>query len=116
MIPYYVAAIGDSAFVNCTSMTQSIIPRNTATIASNAFSYPKKLTVYDPTGSYAQQYALQKGIKFVAQDIRATSLRLNVTGKTLERWDDFQLITTVSPQNFTDEIVWTSSDENVAFR
>lgn len=114
VIPYYVASIGDSAFVNCTSLAKITIPRKTTSIASNAFSYPKKLTVYGPTGSYAQQYASQKGIKFVAQDIRATSVRLNVTGKTMEKWDDFQLIATVAPQNFTDEIIWTSSDENVA--
>ena len=114
VLPYQVASVEDSAFVNCTSLAKITIPRKTTSIASNAFSYPKKLTVYGPTGSYAQQYASQKGIKFVAQDIRATSVRLNVTGKTMEKWDEFQLIATVAPQNFTDEIIWTSSDENVA--
>ena len=114
VLPYQVASVEDSAFVNCTSLAKITIPRKTTSIASNAFSYPKKLTVYGPTGSYAQQYASQKGIKFVAQDIRATSVRLNVTGKTMEKWDEFQLMATVAPQNFTDEIIWTSSDENVA--
>ena len=114
IIPYNVESIGDSAFVNCTKLTQITIPRKTTSIASNAFSYPKKMTIYAPTGSYAQEYASQKGIKFVVQDIAATSVSLNVTSKTLERDDGFQLMASIAPQNFTDEVVWTSSDEKVA--
>ena len=114
MIPYNVTTIGDSAFVNCTKLTQITVPRNTTSIASNAFSYPKKMTMYGPSDCYAQTYASGKGIKYVTQDIHATSVSLDITEKTAERYDDFQLTATIAPLNFTDAVVWTSSNEEVA--
>ena len=114
MIPYNVTTIGDSAFVNCTKLTQITVPRNTTSIASNAFSYPKKMTMYGPSDCYAKTYASGKGIKYVTQDIHATSVSLDITEKTAERYDDFQLIATIAPLNFTDAVVWTSSNEEVA--
>ena len=114
MIPYNVTAIGDSAFVNCTKLTQITVPRNTTSIASNAFSYPKKMTMYGPSDCYAETYASGKGIKYVTQDIHATSVSLDITEKTAERYDDFQLTATIAPLNFTDAVVWTSSNEEVA--
>ena len=114
VIPYNVTTIGDSAFVNCTKLTQITVPRNTTSIASNAFSYPKKMTMYGPSDCYAQTYANGKGIKYVTQDIHATSVSLDITEKTAERYDDFQLTATIAPLNFTDAVVWTSSNEEVA--
>ena len=114
VLPYSVTAIGDSAFVNCTKLTQITVPRNTTSIASNAFSYPKKMTMYGPSGCYAQTYANGKGMKYVAQDIHATSISLDITTKTAERYDEFQLTATIAPQNFTDAVTWTSSNEDVA--
>ena len=114
VIPYNVTTIGDSAFVNCTKLTQITVPRNTTSIASNAFSYPKKMTMYGPSDCYAETYASGKGIKYVTQDIHATSVSLDITEKTAERYDDFQLTATIAPLNFTDAVVWTSSNEEVA--
>ena len=114
VIPYNVTTIGDSAFVNCTKLTQITVPRNTTSIASNAFSYPKKMTMYGPSDCYAKTYASGKGIKYVTQDIHATSVSLDITEKTAERYDDFQLTATIAPLNFTDAVVWTSSNEEVA--
>ena len=42
----------------------------------NAFSYPKKMTMYGPSDCYAETYASGKGIKYVTQDIHATSVSL----------------------------------------
>lgn len=114
VIPYNVTTIGDSAFVNCTKLTQITVPRNTTSIASNAFSYPKKMTMYGPSDCYVQTYASGKGIKYVTQDIHATSVSLDITEKTAEHYDDFQLTATIAPLNFTDAVVWTSSNEEVA--
>ena len=114
VIPYNVTTIGDSAFVNCTKLTQITVPRNTTSIASNAFSYPKKMTMYGPSDCYAQTYASGKGIKYVTQDIHAISVSLDITEKTTERYDDFQLTATIAPLNFTGAVVWTSSNEEVA--
>ena len=114
VIPYNVTTIGDSAFVNCTKLTQITVPRNTTSIESNAFSYPRKMTMYGTSDCYAQTYANGKGIKYVAQDIHATSIRLDITNKTAEYYDEFQLTATIAPQNFTDAVTWTSSNEDVA--
>ena len=114
VIPYNVTTIGDSAFVNCTKLAQITVPRNTTSIASNAFSYPKKMTMYGPSDCYAETYASGKGIKYVTQDIHAISVSLDITEKTTERYDDFQLTATIAPLNFTDAVVWTSSNEEVA--
>ena len=114
VLPYNVTTIGDSAFVNCTKLTQITVPRNTTSIASNAFSYPKKMTMYGPSDCYVQTYASGKGIKYVTQDIHATSVSLDITEKTAEHYDDFQLTATIAPLNFTDAVVWTSSNEEVA--
>ena len=114
VIPYNVTTIGDSAFVNCTKLTQITVPRNTTSIASNTFSYPKKMTMYGPSDCYAETYASGKGIKYVTQDIHATSVSLDITEKTAEHYDDFQLTATIAPLNFTDAVVWTSSNEEVA--
>ena len=114
VLPYNVTTIGDSAFVNCTKLTQITVPRNTTSIASNAFSYPKKMTMYGPSDCYAQTYASGKGIKYVTQDIHAISVSLDITEKTTERYDDFQLTATIAPLNFTGAVVWTSSNEEVA--
>ena len=114
VLPYNVTTIGDSAFVNCTKLTQITVPRNTTSIASNAFSYLKKMTMYGPSDCYAKTYASGKGIKYVTQDIHATSVSLDITEKMAERYDDFQLTATIAPLNFTDAVVWTSSNEEVA--
>ena len=114
VLPYNVTTIGDSAFVNCTKLTQITVPRNTTSIASNAFSYLKKMTMYGPSDCYAETYASGKGIKYVTQDIHATSVSLDITEKTAEHYDDFQLTATIAPLNFTDAVVWTSSNEEVA--
>ena len=114
VIPCNVTEIGDSAFVNCTKLTSVTIPRKTQTIASNAFSYPKKMTIYGVSDTYAQTYAADKGITFVAQDVPATGISLNENQVTVQKYENFQLIATINPTNFTDEVIWTSSDETVA--
>ena len=72
------------------------------------------MTMYGPSDCYAKTYASGKGIKYVTQDIHATSVSLDITEKTAERYDDFQLTATIAPLNFTDAVVWTSSNEEVA--
>ena len=72
------------------------------------------MTMYGPSDCYVQTYASGKGIKYVTQDIHATSVSLDSTEKTAERYDDFQLTATIAPLNFTDAVVWTSSNEEVA--
>ena len=112
--PKKVMSIEDSAFANCTDLKQVFITRKIISIAENAFSYPKKMTMYGPSDCYAQTYAEEKNIKYVIRDIHATSVQLNITNKTSDYFDEFQLTASITPQNFTDAVVWTSSNEDVA--
>ena len=114
VIPYNVTTIGDSAFSVCLNLTEISIPRRTTSIASNAFSYPRKMTVYGAIDTYAETYAGSKGMTFTAVDIPAEIITLNETDITLDKRVNFQLIAAISPMNFTDEVVWTSSNENIA--
>lgn len=113
VIPYRVAKINDHAFANCTNLTSVTIPRATTTISSNAFSYPAKMTVYGVAGTYAETYANERGMKFVNQEIPATSVTLTPSTLTLNKGATATLAMTVEPANFTDVVSWKSSDTSV---
>lgn len=68
VVPSTVESIDKNAFTNCTALTSITIPKATTSIASNAFSKCTNLTIYGYADSYAQQYATEKGIPFVALD------------------------------------------------
>ena len=114
VIPYQVTTIGENAFSNCTNLTQVTLPRSITSISTNAFSYPKKITMYGPANCYAQIYADEKGIKYVEQYVRASSVDMDIKEKISECYDGFQLTATITPQNFTEDVWWTSSNEEIA--
>lgn len=55
--------IGASAFSCCTSLTSLIIPRSVNSIAATAFSACPSLVLFCHRGSYAHQFAQERGIK-----------------------------------------------------
>ena len=112
-LPYRLQTVYANAFTNCTSLTEVTIPRNTSSIASNAFSYPTKMTVYGITGTYAETYAKSVGAKFVNKEVKATKVQLSETNLSINKGETTTLILTVTPQNFTDEVTWKSSNTNV---
>ncbi len=67
-VPSTVTSIGNLAFNACTSLEKVLIPKETVSIADNAFKDDDNLTIYGYTDSYAEQYAADKNIKFVALD------------------------------------------------
>lgn len=52
------------AFANCPNLTDVIVPPSVRQINNEVFLNCKKLTVYGAIGSYAEQYALSRGIPF----------------------------------------------------
>ena len=112
-LPYRMQTVEANAFTNCISLTEVTIPRNTSSIASNAFSYPTKMTVYGITGTYAETYAKGVGAKFVNKEVKATKVQLSETNLSINKGETTTLILTVTPQNFTDEVTWKSSNTNV---
>ena len=65
-IPDSVTSIGNCAFYNCTSLTSITIPDSVTSIGYDAFSRCTSLTIHGYSGSYAETYAKNNNIPFVA--------------------------------------------------
>lgn len=66
-IPSAVASIGLAAFKGCNSLTSVTIPGSVKSIGFSAFEGCPNLTFYTPLNSYAESYAKDNGIAFVAK-------------------------------------------------
>ena len=114
VLPYRVSKVGDNAFKNCVALTEITIPRATTSISTSAFSYPAKMTVYGISGTYAETFANQQGMKFVNKAVKATNVVLDKTELTLNKGMKYSLTMTVTPATFTDEVSWKSTNVDVA--
>ena len=114
VLPYRVSKVGDNAFKNCVALTEITIPRATTSISTSAFSYPAKMTVYGISGTYAETFANQQGMKFVNKAVKATNVVLDKTELTLNRGMKYSLTMTVTPATFTDKVSWKSTNVDVA--
>lgn len=114
ILPYQVETIEDNAFKNCTKLKKITIPKATTSISDSAFSYPDKMTIYGVAGSYAEQYAKENDIAFVAQQIATEKITLTETELTLGRNEEYQLSAGLNPMDSTDEVIWSSLDEKIA--
>ena len=114
VLPYTVTEIGNNAFKNCVALKTISIPRNTSVIGTSVFSYPAKMTIYGVTGTYAEKYAGEQGIKFVAIDKKAEKVSLDKSELTINEGQTVQLSLNVEPKDFTDEVSWKSTDTNIA--
>lgn len=114
ILPYQMETIEDNAFKNCTKLKKITIPKATTSISDSAFSYPDKMTIYGVAGSYAEQYAKENDIAFVAQQIATEKVTLTETELTLGRNEKYQLTAGLNPMDSTDEVIWSSSDEKIA--
>lgn len=66
-IPSNVKTIGYSAFDDCKNLVSLIIPSSVTNIQNGAFCDLEKLTIYGELGTYAERYAKENGIPFIAQ-------------------------------------------------
>ena len=112
-LPYRTASIGATAFKDCVKFTSITIPRATTTIDSTAFSYPAQMTIYGVSGTYAETFATENDITFVNQEVNATEVSLNNTTLELNKGATATLVMSVTPADFTDEVVWKSTDTDV---
>ena len=65
-LPSTAKSIGSYAFKDCAALTKIVIPSGVTTIQANSFMNCNSLTIYGYAGSYAQTYANNNGISFVA--------------------------------------------------
>ena len=113
VLPYRVEAIGNNAFKNDVSLTEITIPRATTSIGSSVFSYFNKMTIYGIPGTYAETYAKENGIKFVAKEVKATKATLDKNELTINNGYRHTLKLSVEPEDFTDEVTWKSTNTDV---
>ena len=113
VIPYGVVEIGSEAFARCTGLTSITIPRTVESISTSAFSYKNILTIYGVPGTYAETFADANGYTFVSQEHNATGVTLSDTELTINRGQSYQLTYSVEPPNFTDMVVWRTTDSSV---
>ena len=66
-IPDSVTQIGEFAFWGCKNLTNVTIPLSVSSIGEGAFLNCSNLTIHAPAGSYAEQYAKENSIRFVAE-------------------------------------------------
>lgn len=113
-LPYSVTSIEDSAFGNCTGLTGITIPRRVESISTSAFNYPDRMTIYGVEGTYAQTFADQNGYTFVAKDVPAVSIEMENQLTLLPGFTNSVLLRrTVTPEDYTDEVVFRSSDDSI---
>ena len=62
-----VRKIGDFVLFGCVYLTDIVIPASVTEIGTGAFRDCHKLTIHAPAGSYAEQYAKEHNIPFMAE-------------------------------------------------
>ena len=67
-IPDSVTTIGGGAFSRCSSLESIDLPDSVTTIGDEAFDGCPSLTIRAPKGSFAEEYAKEKKIKFEAAE------------------------------------------------
>lgn len=66
VIPDSVTTIGYGAFYNCSNLKSITIPASVTEMSDYTFQYCRNLTIYGYKGSYAESFAAENDIPFVA--------------------------------------------------
>ena len=79
VIPDSVTSIGNNAFSGCGSLTSITIPSSVTSIHNNAFSGNTDIgLLYGNIGSFAEQYAMKKGIEFISLETNKPTFSLGL--------------------------------------
>ncbi len=113
-IPRFCTTIAANTFAEDTKLSSAYIPPYVTKIENNSFSYPAKMTVYGKSGSYAEEYAKSRNMKFNPVDAPITSISFAESEVFTDRSKNIVLPMNITPEFDTDTITFSSSDENVA--
>ena len=114
-LPRYCTKVASNAFAENTKMTKVTVFPSMTSIENNSFSYPAKMTMRGVLGSYAQTYAKNRNMTFEAINNPITGLKfykdsLDFSGT----WETKVLPLSIAPSDGTEDITYTSADENIA--
>ena len=114
ILPYQFTTVNASAFANCTKLTDITFNRNVSSVDASALSYKDKTTIHGVKGTYAESFASDNGFKFEALNAPATGITLSKEKIEIAKDKSIRLTASLTPVDTSDELTWTSSNEEVA--
>ena len=114
ILPYQFTTVNASAFANCTKLTDITFNRNVSSVDASALSYKDKTTIHGVKGTYAETFASDNGFKFEALNAPATDITLSKEKIEIAKDKSIRLTASLTPIDTSDELTWTSSNEEVA--
>ena len=113
-IPDGVTKIGANAFGFCTSLESVTIPKSVISIGSNAFDRCPKVVIVCESGSYAEQYAKEKGITVQCSVIDGVSIELSETEYRSEIKEEFTISGTIKSDEALKDVylTWSCNDDS----
>ena len=114
ILPYQFTTVNASAFANCTKLTDITFNRNVSSVDASALSYKDKTTIHGVKGTYAETFASDNGFKFEALNVPATGITLSKEKIEIAKDKSIRLTASLTPVDTSDELTWTSSNEEVA--
>ena len=114
ILPYQFTTVNAGAFENCTKLTDITFNRNVSSVDASALSYKDKTTIHGVKGTYAETFASDNGFKFEALNAPATGITLSKEKIEIAKDKSIRLIASLTPVDTSDELTWTSSNEEVA--
>ena len=114
ILPYQFTTVNAGAFANCTKLTDITFNRNVSSVDASALSYKDKTTIHGVKGTYAETFASDNGFKFEALNAPATGITLSKEKIEIAKDKSIRLTASLTPVDTSDELTWTSSNEEVA--
>mgnify|MGYP000193407852 FL=1 len=114
ILPYQFTTVNASAVANCTKLTDITFNRNVSSVDASALSYKDKTTIHGVKGTYAESFASDNGFKFEALNAPATGITLSKEKIEIAKDKSIRLTASLTPVDTSDELTWTSSNEEVA--
>ena len=109
-LPDSLRHLGDRAYANCMNLKEVYLPRGLNEIGSDVFSGCPKLTLKVYKGSPGHAYAQNNNLRHI---ILAESISLPANARVL-KGSYLQLQASVEPPEASQEVTWSSSDDNIA--
>lgn len=114
ILPYQFTTVNASAFANCTKLTDITFNKNVSSVDASALSYKDKTTIHGVKGTYAETFASDNGFKFEALNAPAMGITLSKEKIEIAKDKSIRLTASLTPVDTSDELTWTSSNEEVA--
>ena len=104
----------DSYATSGTGATSATTKAVAITGLEESTQYSAYATVYDVAGNSKDSASISFTTRFTGESIAATGVTLNKTSATISVGDSVVMVATIAPDDSTDTITWSSSDETIA--